>query len=87
MPRSLVLVSGLSKLGEHLEAHSVYCDKITKNKCRPILVQGLRRDIEINFHIDNIYGSVAQLIECSANDLKVPGLNPGLGEFFHLNSF
>ena len=32
------------------------------NKCRPILVQGLRRDIEINFHISNIYGSVAQWI-------------------------
>ena len=24
------------------------------NKCRPILVQGLRRDIEINFHNKNI---------------------------------
>ena len=32
------------------------------NKCRPILVQGLQRDIGINFHIDNIYGSVAQWI-------------------------
>ena len=34
-----------------------------KNKCRPILVQGLRRDITINFHINNIYGSVAQSVE------------------------
>ena len=32
------------------------------NKCRPILVQGLRRDVEINFHINNIYGSVTQWI-------------------------
>ena len=32
------------------------------NKCGPILVQGLRQDIEINFHINNIYGSVAQWI-------------------------
>ena len=26
------------------------CSLEIKNKCRPILVQGLRRDIEINFH-------------------------------------
>ena len=28
------------------------------NKCRPIVVQGLRRDIQINFHIKNMAGSV-----------------------------
>ena len=47
------------------------------NKCRPILVQGLRRNIEINFHINNIYGSVAQLMECLASVLKFPSSNPG----------
>ena len=57
------------------------------NKCRPILVQGLRRDKEINFLSNNIYGSVAQLIECSAIVQKVPGSNLGMEEFFHLNSF
>ena len=30
-----------------------------RNKCQLILVKGLRRDIEINFHTNNIYGSVA----------------------------
>ena len=35
---------------------------LTLNKCQPILVQGLRRDIEINFHVNYIYGSVAQWI-------------------------
>ena len=35
---------------------------INFNKCRPVLVQGLRRDIQINFHINNIYSSVAQWI-------------------------
>ena len=35
---------------------------LTTNKCWPKLVQGLRRDIEINFHINDIYGSVAQRI-------------------------
>ena len=33
-----------------------------KNKCRPILVQGLRRDIQINFNIIDIYGFVAQFL-------------------------
>ena len=32
------------------------------NKCQPILVQGLRRDIQMNFHIKTIYVSVAQWI-------------------------
>ena len=34
------------------------------NKCRPKLVQGLRQNIQINFHIIIIYGSLAQLVEC-----------------------
>ena len=59
-------------------------EKERSNKCRPILVQGLWRDIAINFYFTNINGSIAQLIECSASVLKVPGLNPGLGEFFSL---
>ena len=33
-----------------------------ENKCRPILVQGLRQDIDINCHIFNTYGSVAKWI-------------------------
>ena len=37
-------------------------DAPRENKCQPILVQGLWQDIEINFHINNIYGSVAQWI-------------------------
>ena len=43
------------------------------NKCRPILVQGLQRYVEINFLINNIYGSVAQF---SAGELKDPGWIP-----------
>ena len=40
--------------------HALYRAIALSNKCRPILVQGLRRDIEINFHINSLYGSVAQ---------------------------
>ena len=36
------------------------------------------------FSFTYIYGSIAQLIKCSARVLKVPGLNPNLGEFFSL---
>ena len=32
------------------------------NKCRPILIQGLRQDIELNFQRSNIYDSVARWI-------------------------
>ena len=49
-----------------------------------ILVQGLRRDIEINFHISNIYGSVAQWIKCSAGELKNPDSIPSEGDFISL---
>ena len=51
------------------------------NKCQPILVQGLRRDIEINFHINNIYGSVSQWISAW---LKDPGFFPCQGDFFSI---
>ena len=34
----------------------------SENKCRPILVQGLQRDIENNFHMEFINGSVAEWI-------------------------
>ena len=54
------------------------------NKCQPILVQGLRRDIELNFHIINIYGSVAQWIKCLAWELKDPDSIPSQGDFFSL---
>ena len=53
------------------------------NKCRPILVQGLRRDIEINFH-NMLCSSVDK---CFAEYLKDPGANPSQGDFFHLNFF
>ena len=53
-----------------------------ENKCRLILVQGLRRGIEINFHINKIYGSVAQWIKCLAGELKYPGSSPSQGDFF-----
>ena len=33
------------------------------NKCRPTLVQGLQREIKINFLTINIYGSVAKSVE------------------------
>ena len=35
----------------------------SNNKCRPKLVQGLPQDIVINFHLNNIYGFVAQWIK------------------------
>ena len=54
------------------------------NKSRPILVQGLRQDIEINFNTINIYGSVD---ECLAVDLNDRGLIPSQGYFFHLIFF
>ena len=57
------------------------------NKCRPKLVQGLRQDIEINFHIYNINGSVAQWIKCLAADLKDHGSIPKEGDFFTYISF
>ena len=41
---------------------TVEWETASENKWRPILVQGLRRDTEINFHINNIYGSVTQWI-------------------------
>ena len=52
------------------------------NKCRPILIQGLRRDIEINFHFINIYGSKTHWI--SAVDLKDSGSIPSQGDFLSL---
>ena len=54
-------------------------NKNNNNKCRPILVQGLRLDIEINFHINKIYSSVDK---CMAVDLKDPGWIPSQGDFF-----
>ena len=53
------------------------------NKCQPILVQGLRRDIKINFCIYNIFGTVAQRISLAV-DLKDPGSIPSQGDFFSL---
>ena len=58
---------------------------LRENKCRPLLVQGLRRDIEINFHVNYINGSVAQWIKCSAGELKGTSSIPSQGDFFHLN--
>ena len=47
-----------------------YLTKGKNNKCRPKLVQGLRWDIEINFHINNIYlwlcSSVSRVKACGA---------------------
>ena len=57
------------------------------NKCRPILVQGLRQDIEINFHIDYIYGSVAQWISNWLWIWRTPVRYSIRGIFFHLNFF
>ena len=71
----------VAQLVEHHKSKGLWFES-SYNKCRPILVQGLRHDIEINFHSVNINGSVAQLIEWSASALKVPGSNSGLGEFF-----
>ena len=58
-----------------------------KNKCRPILVQGLRRDIEINFNINNIYCSVAQWISAWLWIWRTLVWFPVSEIFFHLNFF
>ena len=50
------------------------------NKCRPIVVQGLQQDIKINFHIRNIYGSVAQSVEWWPVEQEVRGSNPAVGK-------
>ena len=50
------------------------------NKCQPNLVQGLRRDIEINFHINILYGFVAQWIKFLAGVLEDPDSIPSLGD-------
>ena len=57
------------------------------NKSWPILVQGLRRDIEINFHINDTYGTVAQWIKCIAGELNDSGSILRQGDFFYLNFF
>ena len=51
-----------------------------KNKCWPILVQGLRRDMEINFYINNSYGSVAQSAEWWPVEQEDWGWNPASGK-------
>ena len=56
------------------------------NKCRPILVQGLRRDMKI-FHLPCNKVSVAQLIEGLAGEPKIPGWIPSQGEFFFTSIF
>ena len=62
-------------------AHRACLSNAFINKCRPILVQGLRRDIEINFHIKNIIGSVAQSVQWRPVEQEVRDLKPALGKF------
>ena len=66
-------------------------NKSKKNKCRPIMIQGLRSDFW-NFWIDNLKTffnivCIAQLVEWLTGDLEVPDSKSDFGEFFHLNSF
>ena len=67
------------KLAQHLpKIQDVDDDSpLIINKCRPILVEGLKRGIEINFHINKIYGSVAKWIKCWAGELIL-----SQGDFF-----
>ena len=58
-----------------------------KNKYRPILVQGLRRDVNI-FHLPYIKASVAQLKERLIAEQKVLGSNLSQGDIYSfINSF
>ena len=66
---------------------TLYWEKEDRNKCRPILVQGLRREIEINFHIINIYGSVAQRISAWLWIWRTPVWLPVRDIFFTYISF
>ena len=47
-----------------------------------MLVQGLRRDIEINFQIKNIFVSIAQSVESWTVEQEVRGSFPARGKFF-----
>ena len=85
--QSLVLSSDGMMVRFNLYLQLFLVPILAKNKFRPILVQGLLQDIEINFHIINIYGSVVQWISAWLWIWRTLVRNPVREIFLHLNFF